>query len=105
MCLLFFQRIGGGGWPRLPIENAILNILGSSTLATYGPLSEYKPRLPNTGVLEPTVWLQLNAHSVVACGCSLNIIASHYWSLVGIILAPSHRHHEQPPRPQVCCPS
>ena len=41
MCLLFFQRIGGGGWPRLPIENAILNNLGSSTLATYGPLSEY----------------------------------------------------------------
>ena len=41
MCLLFFQRIGGGGWPSLPIENAILNNLGSSTLATYGPLSEY----------------------------------------------------------------
>ena len=41
MCLLFFQRIGGGGWPRLPIENAIVNNLGSSTLATYGPLSEY----------------------------------------------------------------
>eukprot|EP00731_Ephydatia_muelleri_P018358 Em0011g398a len=43
----------------------------------------YSPEpFPNTGVLKPTVWLQLNAHSVVACGCSL---ASHYWSLVGII--------------------